>query len=194
MTDRARPGDRWPHTELYDVFHHHWGHPEAWWSFSKQGREGFQVVLFKGRSAVTARLVTHGLSSCPAADDVAVGFEALLVLPSDMGGVAPKRAADFLADIGAWAIRHSVRPVPGTIARTSLCPWPMDALLFDTPLGEDEALEEFDADDIHLQLLWVKPVYASEARVVEEEGLDAFDVITESADLSVVDVRRPPFV
>lgn len=40
MTDRALPGDKWPQTELYDVFHRHWGHPEAWWSYSKQGGRG----------------------------------------------------------------------------------------------------------------------------------------------------------
>jgi hypothetical protein len=121
-------------------------------------------------------------------------MELLMTLGTrELAEIGSPRVTGFLADIAAHLLRHSVRPVEGSvIARTSLAPWEADAIVFDVPRGERPDLECFEADGHTLRLVWAVPAYAAEAELVASQGIEALDRLVESSDFSLGDVRRPP--
>jgi hypothetical protein len=125
-----------------------------------------------------------------------LGVELLLVLGrEELHEIGPGRVSAFLTDIGTHLLRLSIRPIEGSvIARTSIAPWPLDAVVFDLPRGEPEELEDFVADGRALGLMWAVPTYAKEAELVERRGIEALDALVEESDFSLADVRRPSLV
>ena len=179
--------------ELFDLYVGIWGHPaeDLWVQHADSARE-FHVLTFVGPSAV-ARVVTLGLGSCPSEDGTDLGVELLLVLgKKELSEIGSDRVGAFVTDIATHLLRHSVRPMEGSvIPRTSIAPWEPDALVFDVPRGEPESLENVVADGRALRLVWAIPAYADEARLVQENGLEALDSLVEQSNFTLADVRRP---
>lgn len=144
------------------------------------------------------RVATVGVSTlislrtkCP------MDAELLFVLPSDLGGASFEAVADYALDIAVFGTRENVWFEVGRVfPESERAPqtWRPRALLIDEPRGEAEELSEFVIGRRNVALLWVIPVFESEAALIASKGLAAFDELEQRADVSVADVRREPLL
>jgi hypothetical protein len=67
-----------------------------------------------------------------------------------------------------------------------------DHLLASLPLPFGPALERWDVDDRHIQVLWLVPITSSEARVASEHGADALATLLERSGVNVLSPSRRP--
>ena len=102
---------------------------------------------------------------------------------------------NYLFDVASYLLNTLGKQltVGTTIPESPLAPngWPK-ALLFDEPRGEPEELSCFHIGSQHVDLFWLIPIYGSEHELIKEKGLDAFDKLDETEDISLVDINRPP--
>ena len=192
-------GVTWPapssHGELHRRLADAWGPATGEVSISHSSDDrAFAVTTFG--SARVARLATVGLGACQASDDIALGLELMLVIGSqELAELGGERVSNFLADVSVHLLRYSVRPTEGSvIPKTSIAPWAPDALLFDNPRGEPESLEELEEDGRLIRLVWAVPIYANEAKLIEDEGVESLDDLVDRSSYSLADVLRPSVV
>lgn len=178
----------------------HWGMPsERVVSRNESKSTQIEIYFFPARSSEeVCRLATIGISGTPPeSGDNQADWELLLTLPSDIAGESFETTSHFLLDVAVYSLRHDVGGNIGTLVpETPLAPraWKPRALLFDEPRGEAESLATISVGAQDVRVLWIVPIFASEYSLIEDHGLDAFDRACEKATLSVVDVRRDPFI
>ncbi len=179
-------------SELERLYVEHWGHPVGVRRLSREGGERFSVLTFASQSTNVVRLATEGLGALVCDDGRPFGAELLLVLDRHFGGASNLQAEDFFIDVAVHLFRFAVRPRPGSLVpSTKLSPWPASAVVFDEPRGEDERFEAFVADGTELRLVWAIPVYPAQAELIRRAGLDRFDELVDSSDVSLADLSRP---
>lgn len=181
--------------ELVGRYVGEWGAPCAQAQLAHAANNGaFHVMAFD--HSPVARVVTVGLGACHAADAAPLGLELLVVIGRpELHEIGVGRVQDFVGDIGAHLLRFANRPTDGSVMpRTSIAPWQPDALVFDSPRGESEAIEQFVADGWPLRLVWAIPVYEEEAALVQQRGIKALDELVEQANVSLADIHRPNFL
>lgn len=172
-----------------------WGQPELKRTTSRNDEE-VDVYSFPARGERgVARVATVGASQVRRDDGEPASFELLMVLPRDLGGATFTEVSSFLLDVFAKGLKSDVHLRVGyTIAPTALAPreWPARALFFDEPAGEPEELATFHVDGLHVDLLWVVPIYESEYNGIRRLGLDWFYSLEEQSEWSLADPHRPP--
>jgi hypothetical protein len=182
------------HRQLLEIYRESWGEPreEVLQVSSEDGGQSFYVAIHE-TDGPFARVATVGLGTILAEDGLLMAVELVMALDrAELHELDPERVELFLSNIGSHLLHHSIRPLAGsTIPATSIAPWGPDAVLFDTPRGEPEHLERFEADGVPRRLLWAIPVYREEARLVAQHGIEAFDALVSEHDVSLADVRRP---
>lgn len=198
---RARIGDGMtsnessPDRRVRDLYERHWGAPGQEVGFTnRDSANAFRVIEFS--SARVARIVTFGLGMCTTDDGWTIETELLFVLGrAELADIGFGAVSSYAADIAAHLLGRSIRPEVGSvIPQTSSAPWAPDAVVFDAPRGEAETIAHFQVGRRSMRILWAVPVYAAEARLVMEEGLDTFDALVEASDHSLADITRPPLL
>lgn len=132
--------------------------------------------------------VTVGASGATAGD----GLEFLILAPTESDSHVETLAmvANFHADPN-----HTV-----SLGRTIEIgrPWTegaiADHLLVSLPYPYGPALEHCEAPDRHIQVLWLAPITAAEARYASERGLEALEQLLEQSAVDVISPGRPSVV
>jgi hypothetical protein len=173
-----------------------WGEPELTHTIAR-GDDTVDAYGFPARqNRRVFRVVTVGAAQVRRDDGEQAGFELLMVLPGDLGGATFNEVSSFMFDVFAYGLT-STAPlrVGGSIAPSPLVPqaWPTRALLFDEPAGEPEDLATFHVDGLHVDLLWVVPIYPGEYERIRQDGLDWFYDRERESEWSLADPHRPPF-
>lgn len=154
----------------------------------------FNVLTFESEPSVL-RLATQGLAAARIDDQAPLMCELLLVVDKDFAGVSRRQAVHFMLDLGANFLSRNVKfPLkrPAVLDAT-FSPWNQASVLLDEPTGESENLLVLEYDGRTADLVWVVPIYASEANLIRARGIEAFDALASSAAYSLADLRRPAF-
>ena len=69
-----------------------------------------------------------------------------------------------------------------------------DPLLVSLPYPYGPDLEHLQADDVHVQFLWLVPITAQEAEYCRGQGLEALEQLLEGDGVNVIDPQRPSLV
>ena len=120
-----------------------------------------------------------------------------MALPKNIGGAESKEVEDYIIDLMAYSVRDDIKfnsemIIPNIKRVPSI--WRQQAVLIDEPTGEADELQEFEVGTDKIELLWILPVYSSEAEKIKHDGLEWFDKKVEESDLSVIDLARDNFV
>ncbi len=182
--------------ELYDAYTAVWG-PVVQAVSVRHEVSGapINVLLFARADDDVVRLATHGLALAPDADGVALGIELLLTAAPDLAGVEPRAAVDFVFDVAATLLTHSLRPAPPVLMPPSeASPWLPSALLFDEPLLEPESIAALEADGAHVHLVAMIPIHPDEYEALHaaEDVATEVDRLAALMDLTWADLHRPP--
>lgn len=153
-----------------------------------------ELYIFPGEDMdQVTRVVTIGLSSCKFSNDKACNNELLMVLPFDVAEDQWDSVSNYLFDISSYIVNDLGRNVQfeDIKAESANAPegWP-GAILFDEPRGEPNELKQFYIGMQHITLSWVVPIFSTECDLIRSHGIDAFDSAIESAEASLVEVRR----
>ncbi|MEF3311357.1 suppressor of fused domain protein [Paenibacillus sp. GYB004] len=141
-----------------------------------------------------ARFATVGLSNSVRKTGKPTETEWMLALTPDMGQESVDRIFSYFCDLLAHTIENvKSSEVPRVMTESALAPenWTAKALLIDELRGESEDLEEIQIGEEIISVLWVIPITDKEARLILEEGIDAFDAYTEKLQHSIIDPTRP---
>lgn len=187
-------------TIILSEYMKHWEMPEFRQTMSREN-ERVELYTFPGNdSENVTRFSTIGLSSIRSKDSerqYGIGAELMMVLPKEVAIEQEDQIKNYLFDVASYLLNTPGRQltVGTTIPESPLAPkgWPK-ALLFDEPRGEPEDLSCFHIGSQHVDLFWLIPIYGNEYELIKEKGLDAFDKLDETEDISLVDVNRPPLV
>ncbi len=182
--------------ELYDAYAAAWG-PAVEAVAVRHEASGalINVLLFARAGQPVVRFATHGLALAPDADGVPLGIELLLAAAPDLAGVQPRAAVDFVFDVAATLLTHSLRPAPPVLMPPSeASPWLPSALLFDEPLREPESIAALEADGAHVHLVAMIPIHPEEYEVLDaaDEVATEVDRLAAVMDLTWSDLHRPP--
>lgn len=153
-----------------------------------------ELYIFPGEDMdQVTRVVTIGLSSCKFSNDKPCNNELLMVLPFDVAEDQWDSVSNYLFDISSYIVNDLGRNVQSEDikAESANAPegWPR-AVLFDEPRGEPNELNQFYIGMQHITLSWVVPIFSTECDLIRSHGIDAFDSAIESAEASLVEVRR----
>jgi hypothetical protein len=140
-----------------------------------------------------ARFATVGLSNSVRKTGKPTETEWMLALQPDLGQESIDRIFSYFCDLLAHNIEHvKSSDTPRVMTESALAPenWTAKALLIDELRGESEDLEEIQIGEEIISVLWVIPITDKEARLILEEGIDAFDAYTEKLQHSIIDPTR----
>lgn len=185
-------------TIILSEYMKHWEMPEFRQTMSREN-ERVELYTFPGDdSENVTRFSTIGLSSIRSRDSErqhSIGAELMMVVPKGVAIEQEDQIKNYLFDVASYLLNTLGKQltVGTTIPESPLAPngWPK-ALLFDEPRGEPEELSCFHIGSQHVDLFWLIPIYGSEHELIKEKGLDAFDKLDETEDISLVDINRPP--
>lgn len=182
--------------ELYDAYAAAWGDAVQAVSVRHEGSDArINVLVFARPGERVARFATHGLGLAPDADGRPLQVELLLTAERDLAGVEPRAAVEFVFDVAATLLTHSLRPAPPVLMPPSeLSPWTASALLFDEPLREPESVAAVEADGTHVHLVAMIPIHPEEHDFLEaaDDVAAAIDTLAATMDLTWVDLHRAP--
>lgn len=182
--------------QLYDAYAAAWGPVVQAVSVRHEASGApINVLLFARAGDAVVRFATHGLALAPDADGVGLGIELLLTAAPDLAGVEPRAAVDFVFDVAATLLTHSLRPAPPVLMPPSdASPWLPSALLFDEPLLEPESIAALEADGAHVHLVAMIPIHPEEyeALDVADDVATEVDRLAALMDLTWTDLRRAP--
>ena len=180
-----------------------WGVPEAR-NLMPQSKEAddtlshenmpVELYVFPGEDMdQVTRIATIGLSSCQFSDDKSCNSELLMVLPYDVADDQLESVSQYIFEVSSYIVNTLGRNVKteDLIAEVKSAPfdWP-NALLFDDPRGEPNELNYFHIGMQHVTLSWAVPIFSSEHALIKSSGIESFDAAVESAEISLVEVRR----
>jgi len=143
---------------------------------------------------VPARFATVGLSNSIRKTGKPTETEWMLALTPDLGQESIDRIFSYFCDLIAHNIENiKSSEVPRVMTESALAPenWTTRALLVDELRGESEELEEIKIGQEIISVLWVIPITHKEARIILQEGIDAFDAWIEKQQHSIIDPARP---
>ncbi|TVX93302.1 suppressor of fused domain protein [Paenibacillus agilis] len=141
-----------------------------------------------------ARFATVGLSNSIRKTGKPTETEWMLALKPDLGQESIDRIFSYFCDLIAHNIENiTSSEVPRVMTESTLAPenWTTKALLIDELRGESEDLEEIKIGEEIISVLWIVPITHTEARIILQEGIDAFDTYIETLTQSIIDPTRP---
>ena len=182
--------------ELYDAYAGVWG-PAVEAVSVRHEATGAQinVLVFAKVDESEVRFATHGLALARDAEGELLQLELLLTAERDLAGVEPRAAVDFVFDVAATLLTHSLRLVPPVLMPPSdVSPWVASALLFDEPLREPEQIAALEADGVHVHLVALVPIHPEEYDYLDsaDSTAEAVDTLAATMDLGWTDLHRPP--
>lgn len=174
-----------------------WGEPELHTTVERND-DVIDVYGFppRGERGVF-RAVTVGASEVKRKNGELAGFELMMVLPRDLGGATFKQVSSLMLDVMVYGLTSQTPLRIGyTFTPSPHIPsdWSARSLLLDEPAGEPEDLATFHVDGLHIELLWIVPIYDSEREGIQQKGLEWFYDLEEESEWSLADPHRPPFV
>lgn len=182
--------------ELHDAYAAAWGPAVQAVSVRHEASGAVvNVLVFARAGERVVRFATHGLALAPDADGRPLGIELLLTADPDLAGVEPRAAVEYVFDVAATLLTHSLRPAPPVLMPPSdVSPWLPAALLFDEPLREPESVAALEADGIHVHLVAMIPIHAQEHDFLDaaDDVAAAVDTLAATMDLTWADLHRPP--
>jgi hypothetical protein len=120
------------------------------------------------------------------------GMEFFILSPAES-----PRHVETLAMVATFHADPANRLSAGSTIRVGR-PWldgsSADHLLVSLPYPYGPALEHCDAADRHVQILWLVPVTAAEARLVQEHGAEALEELLERSNVDVIAPTRRSLV
>ncbi|WP_231392101.1 MULTISPECIES: suppressor of fused domain protein [unclassified Paenibacillus] len=143
---------------------------------------------------IPARFATVGLSNSIRKTGKPTETEWMLALKPDLGQESLDRIFSYFCDLIAHNIENiKSSEAPRVMTESALAPenWTTKALLIDELRGESEDLEEIKIGEEIISVLWVVPITHKEARIILQEGIDAFDIYIEKSQYSIIDPTRP---
>lgn len=182
--------------ELHDAYVAEWGPVvQAVSVLHEASGTRLNVLVFARAGERVVRFATHGLGLAPDADGQPLQVELLLTAERDLAGVEPRAAVEFVFDVAATLLTHSLRPAPPVLMPPSdLSPWLPSALLFDEPLLEPESVAALEADGTHVHLVAMVPIHPEEHDFLEaaDDIAAAVDTLAATMDLTWSDLHRAP--
>ena len=157
-----------------------------------------ELYVFPGEDMdQVTRIATIGLSSCKFNNDKYSNSELLMVLPFDVVEDQLALIQHYMANIlnyimtlGRTIKSEEIISENQFIGSESVpLGWPR-ALLFDEPRGEPNELNYFHIGSQHITLSWLVPIFDSEYDLIKSNGIEAFDIAVNEAEVSLVEVRR----
>lgn len=157
----------------------------------------FELYFFPCAGKIPiVRWATVGVAHQRKEDGMCEGKEYFMVLPRGQGGASQKSVANYLIDLSAHIIKNTKRfDGPRVFDESDLAPkkWKPKAILIDEATGEDEDFSNpVGVGDV--EILWLVPLFQSEVNKILNDGIEAFDKMRESQELSIVDINRSAFV
>lgn len=184
-------------TAIHGRFVREWGTPQ----FQTTVERNDDVVDVYGFPAHgergVFRALTVGASEVRRTDGEFASFELMMVLPRDLGGTTFKQVSSLMLDVMAYGLTSTATLKIGyTFAPSPHVPshWSARALLLDEPAGEPEELATFHVDGLHVDLLWIVPIYETEYEGIKQNGLEWFYDLEQKSEWSLADPHRPSFL
>lgn len=175
-----------------------WGMPEArslmLHSEMSHNEMPVELYLFPGEDMdQVSRVVTIGLSACKFPGGKSCNNELLMVLPFDVADDEWQAVSQYIFELSNYIVNALGCNIQAEDLKqaSDAAPegWP-NAILFDDPRGEPNELNHFYIGMQHVTLSWAVPIFASEYELIKDQGIEAFDAAVESAEISLVEVRR----
>jgi len=163
----------------------------------KEGEPNVELYVFPGnKDNNIVRYATIGVSQQSVLKKKNELHELMIALPKNIGGAGTKEVEDYILDLMAYSVSNDTNftseMVIPSIRRVPLI-WRQNAVLVDEPSAEAEELQSFSIGKENIRLLWLLPIYSSEAEKIKQEGLEWFDEKIEESELSVIDLARDSF-
>ena len=176
-----------------------WGVPELRVQLSKSpSLHAIEIYYFPAKHPDDVnRFATAGLSQVSSLNGPNIATEWMMVLPSGLGGVSVDRVLQYVCDLLANHIEKSRNhDVPRVMLGSTYAPeqWTCNAVLFDEPRGEPEALMELVVGEKKITLQWVIPITDAEALEIQQKGIEVFDAAEAKSEYSLIDVNRPSYI
>jgi hypothetical protein len=176
-----------------------WGMPEyRVRSFSTKQEFPIEIYYFpefcnKG----VIRFATIGMALARSPDNKGIDHEWFLALGSDLPKQMVDRVFEYMADLVANNIEVCKNRYPLRVLDASqLAPseWTTKSVLIDEPRGEPDDMQMISVGTQEYNLQWIVPVTQQEAAYIHKNGIESFDQLVESAELSIIDTYRPSLV
>lgn len=176
----------------------YWGQPSTR-TISKHRKNPFPVEIyeFPGGDEGVYRFATIGVSSQNIDGGQTSGCEFLLCLPGNLGGVTSERVVTYLLDIVASSLVKERATEVGDLmppSRHAPQQWSTTAILFDEARGEEPELSLINIGAESTELLWLVPITKDEYQLVKYEGIEKFDELEATSEVSLLDVNRKGLV
>lgn len=124
-------------------------------------------------------------------------YELLFVFSYDFCGSSYEGVLDYIRDMILHCVENGTQLKSGStfgVSPRAPAQWKQKALLVDEPRGEAEELDVFPIGERLVSLLWVIPIYESEADFIKKHGIERFDDIVNKKEVGITDMDRERFV
>jgi hypothetical protein len=179
----------------------YWGIPE-YRTIANKEKDKFSIEIYYFPPAhdedIVCRLATVGISdSILKNTGKKVSYELMMILPPDLGNAKPDEVVSYFLSIivSSLNLNEEIRE-SFIFPETNISPkeWKTRALLIDTPRWESEELDRFQIGMQSINLYLIIPIHTNEYNLIKTNGIEAFDILCEAAELSVIGISRDSFV
>ena len=176
-----------------------WGQPLERTIFTHDHFANIEIYSFPATSKQSIhRLVTIGAGLVHQHHTDPVNFEYCFIFGEHLNEEQEAQMVEYLMNITTHLTTHRPNNTFRLISESHLTPafLKLPAILVDEARGECESLSELHISDQlnHSCLMWLIPLYASEAALILEQGIDAFSELEEQYEFSMIDFHRPKIV
>ena len=144
-----------------------------------------------------ARVATVGVSSLVRADGKRLPYELMLALPHDLAGASVDDITVMLMNIVSAHFSGNFELTVDALANVSAftpTTWSTTHIWIQEPLAEPETLTPWNINGQEVELLWLIPLFSSEATYICKNGTEAFDSIWYSHGSILSNPLRQPLV
>lgn len=186
-------------SQILSLYIKEWGQPENRWIFKKENDIPLEIYFFprKDNDSIS-RIATIGIGLISQFKKQKFNFEYLFVLPYDFVEKNEEIVVKYLLDIALHLSKSEAESDIRVISEINIAPncFLQKSILVDEARGEAEELADiFIAEKFNnVALRWVIPVYKDEADFILKNGIEEFDYLESSSNLSLVDINRNSFL
>ncbi|ENX63765.1 MULTISPECIES: suppressor of fused domain protein [Acinetobacter] len=186
-------------SQILSLYIREWGQPENRWIFKKENDIPLEIYFFprKDNDSIS-RIVTIGIGLISQFKKQKFNFEYLFALPYDFVEKNEEMIVKYLLDIALHLSKSEAESDIRVISEINVAPncFLQKSILVDEARGEAEELADiFIAEKFNnVALRWVIPVYKDEADFILKNGIEEFDCLESSSNLSLVDINRNSFL
>lgn len=176
-----------------------WGQPLERTIFKHDHFANIEIYSFPATADQTIHhFVTLGAGLAHQHHNDPVNFEYCFILGEPFEAKFSDQMIEYLMNITAHLIRNRPNDTIRLISESQLTPdfLKLTAILVDEARGECESLSDIHVSNHlnHTCLMWLIPLYTSEAEYILKQGIDAFSELEEQYELSMIDFHRPKIV